>query len=1205
MRRLYALFSLIPAGMISGEVVINEIHYHPVEEPDFLPDFNPVMDLSEDVHEFIELHNTGDGAVSLANWELTKGVRFTFPAGASIEAGGFVVVAKNPSRLLAITEYDALTAHNVFGPWTGGLSNSGERIVLQNATQETIDEVEYGSEFPWPVTADGLGETRRWADLDLDLVQYRGSSLERVSTSFSGNALENWRASVPLSNPSPGKANAILADVPDPVVTFLDLQQSDNGEPVIRPSKNATVSCAFSSEEGFSRVVVEYFVDNIETTNETVFSVTMSREVSGQRVLYQAELPGHAAGQIIRYRIKATREEGDPVLSPRVNDPYDWYAYSPWSGATDGKRYEVYYSSASESEIDGHVNLFDPNRLSDIDYFGESRSAGWNGTAPGVFVRDGEVWDVHLRYQGSPYFRWFAKFAGNVPRLKIKFPRDHRMDGERSILLTDKENETLDAHRLFQHLGLPISYARRVSVTANGGRAESMIELGGMNGSMLDQYYDREKARNGIAVPDDPGWIVKASGLFDDSGPWGSANGLPLIERFGYLALERYAWTYPLKNQDWRGYVPFHQMLLDHPGVIGAPSELQNFFNAQWDVSRALDYYAAAEWGGIWDDDVHNYFYYRTPSGRWIILPWDFDEVFASRNLRSHVFESTIKTAFPTAYADRLYHLNNTLMDQSNLIANKITFRASDFASARQSTINERLDRGAYVRPITPILKKPLNGGGHHPALAFETSEYLHPDGKTHTATLWEFRTEEGDYLNPVYRHRSESALTGLTLPPDSLKVGQRYYWRVTYIDSEGHESLISVEQFFTAGAFNEFPGAIRLGEIVAHNSETTEHDGQFPDWVEIHNVVSVELPLGGMTLLSDPNGPVFAFPEGAVIPAGGRVIVWLSEPVVGGTGFYSGFGLSKDGDSLILRSADGTESDSVTFGPQPDGTSLAKDGSMEWKLSVPTPLAANEAVSMGHSSAIRFTEWLADPQEGDDWLEIQNTSPLPVAIGGLIFEDSSGEKTSFPPHSFIAAGEYLQLIADGNAENGPDHLGFSLSSDREEVFVREADGTLIDRIFFWDQEEGVSEGLLDDLVDIARFTVPSPGRKNLPPDRDADGIPDIWEDTFGLNADLAADAALDSDADGFSNLEEYSANTDPFDSVDFLTTTVQRLNANVILFTFSQKAGRAYAIEISNGKGSWETLKMINPEATPRIRLENIAVYPDGVYRVRASLPE
>jgi hypothetical protein len=47
-------------------------------------------------------------------------------------------------------------------------------------------------------------------------------------------------------------------------------------------------------------------------------------------------------------------------------------------------------------------------------------------------------------------------------------------------------------------------------------------------------------------------------------------------------------------------------------------------------------------------------------------------------------------------------------------------------------------------------------------------------------------------------------------------------------------------------------------------------------------------------------------------------------------------------------------------------------------------------------------------------------------------------------------------------------------------------------------------------------------------PDADGDGIPDAWETAHGLNPNNAADAALDPDGDGFTNLQEYQNGTDP-----------------------------------------------------------------------------
>ena len=51
--------------------------------------------------------------------------------------------------------------------------------------------------------------------------------------------------------------------------------------------------------------------------------------------------------------------------------------------------------------------------------------------------------------------------------------------------------------------------------------------------------------------------------------------------------------------------------------------------------------------------------------------------------------------------------------------------------------------------------------------------------------------------------------------------------------------------------------------------------------------------------------------------------------------------------------------------------------------------------------------------------------------------------------------------------------------------------------------------------------------------DADGDGLPDEWEKKFGLSASDSGDASLDADNDGFTNLEEFLAKTNPTDPKD------------------------------------------------------------------------
>ena len=81
--------------------------------------------------------------------------------------------------------------------------------------------------------------------------------------------------------------------------------------------------------------------------------------------------------------------------------------------------------------------------------------------------------------------------------------------------------------------------------------------------------------------------------------------------------------------------------------------------------------------------------------------------------------------------------------------------------------------------------------------------------------------------------------------------------------------------------------------------------------------------------------------------------------------------------------------------------------------------------------------------------------------------------------------------------------------------------------------------------------------------DFDHDGLPDIWEVARGLNTNDAADAALDLDGDGLSNVQEYLAGTDLKEPTSALRIeSLQALAGGGALLQFEASSNRTYSVQ-------------------------------------------
>ncbi len=405
------------ASAASGDVVINELMYHPSSD-------------NED-DEFLELYNTTGSPIDLNGWCFTDGISLCFSSGMSIGANDFVLVS--PSASQTTTTY----SQTVLAEYSGNLSNGGENIELRDSSNTLVDSVDYLDVSPWPVTPDELGPSLELKDSSLD---------NSLSTS--------WGASL-SDGGTPNTENSLSsADLPE--LSSLSTPKNTSSLEAIQPTDTPTITVQASNVDTVNLVYKVMFED------EETIAMNDSGNNGDQTAsdgIYSGQIPTQTAGSLVRYRVEATSPGSDTAGLPGNDDSINYQGYVVVDPSQEVGSTPILEWFISESDYTDLIATPDDQE----DYFSC------------VIVYGNQVIDnSEVRIKGE-YSRTFPKLP-----FKIKLPKNHKLAIPGVLeyplnefhLNTDFPNNeyivSLLSWRIFKHAGFPVPQVKKIQLQKNG-----------------------------------------------------------------------------------------------------------------------------------------------------------------------------------------------------------------------------------------------------------------------------------------------------------------------------------------------------------------------------------------------------------------------------------------------------------------------------------------------------------------------------------------------------------------------------------------------------------------------------------------------------------------------------------------------------------------------------------------------------------------
>lgn len=536
----------IPVLGADNDIVINEIMYNAPRDKDTL--------------QFIELFNRGEAEVDVSDWIFNKGVQFRFPAETKVAAGEYLVICR---------DHAAFTAHygqeiRVIGPFTGRLTHKGERVELSNARNQVIDSVEYSDTGEWPQGADGYA-----------------SSLERISPGVEADRADNWASSPWPSSKraagSPGRKNDRYSSNLPPTISKVEFTPRTPA-----PQQNVRITAQVADSDGVESVWVAYRLASPGRESQAQ-TVAMTRSSGDHQMgTYEAELPGQAQGQLVRFQIKAKDRVQTERLYPAESEPRPAFSYFAFTNIAKPRIPQAFIINVSKLGRGPQHYERTPSRPA-------------NAATP---IR-GNGALLYVPAEGEPEVFDFVRIVTRHGGFKVHFQKDRTLKGMPDINLVSEGPlrwilaEPL-AFALYRMAGVPAPLTEHVRLTLD--RRAQGVHL------LVEQPNEAFLVRNGR----DP-----------------SGNLYKLIWYGDGIVGQHEKKTNPST-----GHADLVQLIQGLKRTKGA--DQWKFIEQHFHVEEAINYYAVNMCLQNWDGFFNNYFAYHDTgkTGKWEIYPWDEDKTW-------------------------------------------------------------------------------------------------------------------------------------------------------------------------------------------------------------------------------------------------------------------------------------------------------------------------------------------------------------------------------------------------------------------------------------------------------------------------------------------------------------------------------------------------------------------------------------------------